>query len=137
MSIAVKRVKASQDTDTDSHALKRPLPERVPKQNESSWRPVTRRPAPRKLILLEVMGVVWTFQDPENTCLYRCEVDPDGSERWSFKAIHAEPEWISQSEAASLLGVSRQAIRIAIVYERLCTMDCNGRPVVRELMCWP
>ena len=146
MSIAVKRVKASQDTDTDSHsrALQSPLPERLPEKNEpsagilpgeehaTSWRPVIRRPAPRKLILLEVMGGVWTFQDPENTCLYRCEIDPEGSERWFFKMLHREPEWISQSDAARLIGVSRQAIGRAIVYERLGTVDCNGRPMVQR-----
>ena len=129
-SIAAKRVKVPQDSH--SHALKRPLPERLPKQNESSWRPVTRRPAREKLTLLEVMGGVWTFQDPENTCLYRCEVDPTGSEHWVFKAICTEREWISQSDAARLIGVSRQAIRSAIVLGRLCVMNSNGRPVVRR-----
>jgi hypothetical protein len=101
-------------------------------EQESSWRPVTRRPKPRKLILLGVMGGVWTLQDPGNDRLYRCEVDPDGSERWFFKVVRAEREWISQSDAARLIGVSRQAIRGAIVHGRLCTMNSNGRPMVRR-----
>ena len=93
---------------------------------------MTWHPTRARLILLEVMGGVWTFQDPGNDCLYRCEIDPDGSERWFFKVIRTEHEWISQSDATRLIGVSRQAIRIAIVYKRLCTMDGNGRPMVRR-----
>ena len=76
------------------------------------------------------MGEVWTFQDPENDRLYRCEVDPDGSERWFFKVIRTESESISQSDAARLIGVSRQAIRDAIVWKRLGRVECNGRPMV-------
>jgi hypothetical protein len=114
MSVGVKRAKAKQGATLDP----------------TSWLPLNRPPTRGRLILLEVMGVVWTFQDPGNDRLYRCEIDPDGSERWVFKVIRAEHEWISQSDAARLLGVSRQAIRIAIVYKRLCTMDGNGRPMV-------
>ena len=101
-------------------------------EHHTSWKSLTRRLAPRKLTLLEVMGGVWTFQDAGNDRRYRCEIDPDGSERWFFKVIRTEYEWISQSDAARLIGVSRQAIRIAIVYRRLCTMDGNGRPMVRR-----
>ena len=97
---------------------------------ESSWHPVKRRPVPRELTLLGVTGGVWKFQDPGNTRLYRCEIDPDGSERWFFRVIRTECEWISQSDAARLIGVSRQAIRNAIVWKRLTTVDCNGRPMV-------
>ena len=97
-----------------------------------SWRAVTRCPAPDKLTLLEVMGGVWTFQDPGNDRLYRCEVDASGDERWFFKLIPTESEWISPSDAARLLGVSREAIRRAIVYKRLGTTDCNGRQMVRR-----
>jgi hypothetical protein len=99
-------------------------------QHPAPWRPVTRRPKPRKLILLQVMGGVSTFQDPGNTHLYRREIDPDGSERWSFKVVRTEREWISPSDGARLIGVSRQAIGRAIVSGRLCAMDCNGRPMV-------
>ncbi len=73
-----------------------------------------------------------TFQDPGNDRLYRCEIDPTGSERWFFKAIRAEVELISQSDAARLLGVSRQAIRRAIVDRRLGVVACNGRLMVRR-----
>jgi len=114
MSVGAKRAKAKQEGAIDG----------------TSWHPLTRRPAPRKLILLQLMGAVWTFQDPENTCLYRCEADPDGSEQWFFKVIRTEREWISPSDAARLIGVGRQAIRSAIVHGRLCTMNSNGRPVV-------
>ena len=99
------------------------------------WQPLTRRPTPRKLkklMLLGVTGGVWTFQDPGRTCLYHREIDSEGSERWFFKMLHREPEWISQSDAARLIGVSRQAIGRAIVYERLGTVDCNGRPMVQR-----
>jgi hypothetical protein len=99
-------------------------------EHENSWRPVTRRPKPRELILLQLVGGVWTFQDPGNTCRYRREIDPDGSERWSFKVLRTEREWISPSDAARLIGVSRQAIGRAIVSGRLCAMDCNGKPMV-------
>ena len=101
-------------------------------EHPTSWRPLTWRPTHEKLTLLEVMGGVWTFQDPRNDRLYRCEIDPGGSERWFFKVARTEREWISQSDAARLIGVSRQAIRGAIVYERLGTVDCNGRPMVRR-----
>ena len=76
------------------------------------------------------MAGVWTFPDPGNTCLYRREIDPDGSERWSFKVIRTEREWISSSDAARLIWGRRQAIGRAIVFRRLCSMDCNGRPIV-------
>jgi hypothetical protein len=66
------------------------------------------------LTLLEVMGGVWTFQDPGEECLYRREIDPSGIEHWLFKSIPAEREWSSQSDAARLIGVSRQAIGRAI-----------------------
>jgi hypothetical protein len=99
-------------------------------EQQASWRPRTWRPAREKLTLLEVMGGVWTFQDPRNDRLYRCEVDPHGSGRWFSKAVRTEGELISQSDAARLLGVSRQAIRNAIVWKRLRTADCNGRSMV-------
>ena len=114
MGVGVKRARAKQEGVFDP----------------TSWRPVARCPAPEKLTLLEVMGGVWTFQDPSGDRLYRCEIDPDGSERWFFKVIRTESEWISQSDAARLLGVSRQAIRNAIVWKRLGTVACNGRPMV-------
>jgi hypothetical protein len=74
------------------------------------------------------MGSVWTFQDPGDGWLYRCEIDSDGNEGWFVQAIRAKSEWIDQSEAARLLGVSRQAIGNAIASRRLATADCNGRP---------
>jgi hypothetical protein len=43
------------------------------------------------------------------------------------EAVRAESEWICPSEAARLLGVSRQAISNAISQKRLTTADCNGR----------
>jgi hypothetical protein len=49
--------------------------------------------------------------------------------KWLGRSDH---EWISQADAERLVGVSSQAIRIAIVYKRLCTMDGNGRPMVRR-----
>ena len=95
------------------------------------WQALKGRPAPpEKLILLRVAGWVWTFQDPRNYRLYRCEVEPDGCERWSCQAIRTVHDWISQADAARLIGVSRQAIRNAIVWKRLETADCNGRPMV-------
>jgi hypothetical protein len=117
MSVGAKRAKATQGATLDP----------------TSWLPLTRRPAPEKLTLLEVMGGVWTFQDPGNDRLYRCEIDPGGTERWFFKAIRTESELISQSDAARLIGVSRQAIRSSIVYERLRTVNCNGRPLVHRV----
>jgi hypothetical protein len=140
MSAAAKRVRVP--LDADSRALKGHNPKRLPRINESSgstlpreqhpapWLPVTRRPKPRKLILLRLVGGVWIFRDPGNTHLYRREIDPDGSERWSCKVIRTEREWISQSDAARLIGVSRQAIGRAIVFKRLSAMDCNGKSVV-------
>lgn len=131
MSMAIK--------DPGSHALKCPPSERLPKKNgpstsvlpsedhPRSWRPVTRRPVAEKLTLLQVMGGVWTFQDPGRERLYRCEIDPCAGERWSFKVVHPAGEWISQADAARLLGISRQAIRNAITYKRLRTVDCDGR----------
>lgn len=95
--------------------------------SDSTWTLLTRHPTPGKLTLLRVMGSVWTFQDPGDGRLYRCEIDSDGDERWLVQAIPAESEWISPSEAARLLGVSRQAIRNAISQKRLATADCNGR----------
>ena len=116
MSVGVKRASAKQEGAFDP----------------TSWRPLTWRPAPEKLTLLEVMGGVWTFEDQRNTRLYRCEIDPGGTERWFFKVMRTESELISQSDAARLIGVSRQAIARAIVYERLGIVDCNGRPMVRR-----
>jgi hypothetical protein len=78
------------------------------------------------------MGGVWTFQDQGNDRLYRCEIDPGGTERWFCKVIPTESELISQSDAARLIGVSRQAIRSSIVYQRLRTVNCNGRPMVHR-----
>ena len=114
MSVGVKRARAKQGATLDL----------------TSWRPVAGRPAPRKLTLLEVMGGVWTFQDPGNDRLYRCEIDAGGTERWFSKVIPKESELISQSDAARLIGISRQAIRSSIVCERLRTVSCNGRPMV-------
>lgn len=116
MSVGIRRAKAKQEETFDP----------------TSWRPVTRRPAPRKLTLLEVMGGLCTFQDSGNDRLYRCEIDPGGTERWFFKVIPTESELISQSDAARLIGVSRQAIRRSIVYQRLRTVNCNGRPMVHR-----
>jgi hypothetical protein len=82
---------------------------------------------PEKLTLLGVMGSVWSFQDPRDGRLYRCEIDSEGNERWLVQDIPAESEWICPSEAARLLRVSRQAIRNAIVAGRLAMADCNGR----------
>jgi hypothetical protein len=73
------------------------------------------------------MGSVWSFQHARDGRLYRCEIDSDGNERWFVQAIRAEREWVSQSEAARLLGVSRQAIGNAISRKRLASADCNGR----------
>jgi len=119
MSIAAKRVKAPQKTIPGWRVLKGPLPA-----------------PPEMLVLLEVQGNVWTFQHPRSQVLYRCELDAAGKERWfsNFPKWlgRSDHEWISQSEAASLLGVSRQAIRCAIVYERLGTVNCNGRPMVQR-----
>jgi len=95
-----------------------------------SWRPVTRRPAPRKLILLEVMAGVWTFQDPGNTCLYRCEVDPDGSEGWFFKVLHREPAGSRSPMRRDSLGSSVKPSESLLFMGVSATMDCNGRPVV-------
>ena len=75
-----------------------------------------------------MIGTVWNFQDPKNGRLYRCQIDSDGNERWFVQTIRAaEAEWIYQSEAARLLGISRQAIGNAISRKRLATADCNGR----------
>jgi hypothetical protein len=114
MNVGAKRAKAKEGATLDP----------------TCWRAVTRCPAHDKLTLLEVMGEKWTFQDPENDRLYRCEVDASGNEVWFFKLIRTESEWISQSDAARLIGVSRQAIRNAIVWKRLGTVACNGRPMV-------
>jgi len=116
MSVGVKRASAKQEGAFDP----------------TSWRPRTWHPAREKLTLLEVMGSVWTFQDPRNDRLYRFEVDPDGSGRWFFKDVRTEGELISQADAARLVGVSRQAIGRAIVHRRLGTVDCNGRLMVRR-----
>ena len=56
-------------------------------EQQASWLPRTWHPARERLTLLEVTGGVWTFQDPRNDRLYRCEVDPDGSGRWFFKDV--------------------------------------------------
>ena len=116
MSIAAKRVKASQ-TNAGWRVLKGPLPA-----------------PPEMMVLLEVQGNVWTFQHPRSQVLYRCELDAAGKERWfsNFPKWlgRSDHEWISQADAARLIGVSRQAIRNAILSKRLETADCNGRPVV-------
>ena len=116
MSVGVKRAKAKQGATLAP----------------TSWQSLTRRLAPEKLTLLEVIGGVWTFQDPGNDRLYRCEIDPGGTERWFSKVIPTESELISQSDAARLIGVSRQAIRSSIVHQRLRTVNCNGRPMVHR-----
>ena len=116
MSVGVKRASARQEGAFDP----------------TSWRPRTWHPAREKLTLLEVMGSVWTFQDPRNDRLYRCEVDPDDSGRWFFKDVRTEGELISEADAARLVGVSRQAIARAIVHRRLGTVDCNGGAMVRR-----
>ena len=113
-SVGVKRARAKQEEAFDP----------------TSWQVLARGPAPEKLTLLGVMGGVWTFQGPGNDYLYRCEIDPGGTERWFFKVIRTESELLSQSDAARLLGVSRQAIARAIVHKRLKTVDCNGRLMV-------
>ena len=120
MSVATKRVKAPKDEPSGS----------ILPNEATSWRPVTRCPALEKLMLLGVAGGVWNFKDPGSDRLYRCEVDPDGNERWFFIVIPTESELISQSDAARLIGVSRQAIRNAIVWKRLGTAECNGRTMV-------
>ena len=99
---------------------------------DSDWQPVTRRPSPRELTLLGVVGGVWTFQDPKRERLYQLVIHHDGKECWSCKDVQSEREWLSQSEAARLIRVTRQAIRNAIVHGRLATMVCNGRSVVRR-----
>ena len=116
MSVGVKRAKAKQGATLEP----------------TSWRVLARAPKPEKLTLLEVMGGVWTFQDPANDRLYRCETDPGGSERWFSKVIPTESELISQSECGEIDRVSRQAIRSSIVYQRLRTVNCNGRPMVHR-----
>jgi len=73
-----------------------------------------------------VIGTVWNFQDPKNGRRYRCQIDSDGTERWFVHSIRAEGEWISQAEAARLVGVSRQAIGNAVACRRLAIADCNG-----------
>ena len=104
------------------------------RNTDSTWKPLTRHPTPEKWILLEVMRDVWSFRDSAGR-LYHREIDAEGNERWFVQAIRAEREWISQAEAARLLGVSRQAISRAIAYNRLVTADCNGRSKLYSLMC--
>jgi hypothetical protein len=117
-SIAAKRAKASQKRNPHWRVLKGPLPA-----------------PPKMMVLLEVKGRVWTFQHPRSRVLYRCELDAACNERWfsnfpKWLERSHESEWISQSDAARLIGVSRQAIRNAIVWKRLGTVACNGRPMV-------
>jgi hypothetical protein len=80
--------------------------------DHTSWQPLTWRPGIDRL--------------------YRCEIDPGGTERWFLKVIRTESELMSQSDVARLIGVSRQAIRSAVVYERLGTVNCNGRRMVHR-----
>jgi hypothetical protein len=142
MSTAAKRARSPRKATLAWRSLKSPFPEQRPQKNESSrnilpseedpttWHPVKRRSSPEKLVLLRLVGGVCTFQDSANDWLYRREIDSDGSERWSFQVSRKEREWISQSDAARLIGVSREAIRKAIVYKRLGTVECNGHPRV-------
>jgi len=46
-------------------------------------------------------------------------------------AEHAD-EWISQSEAARIRGVSRQAIALLLKRQRLQTLKIGGRLLVRR-----
>jgi len=82
--------------------------------SDSVWTLLTRHPTPDKLTLLRAMGSVWSFQDSRDGRLYRCEIDSDHNERWFVQHVQVEREWIYPSEAARLLGVSRQAISNAI-----------------------
>jgi hypothetical protein len=107
-----------------------PLRVKQSKRNsDSAWKPLTRPPTPEKWILLEVMRDVWSFRDSTGG-LYRCEINPDGNERWTFNASDSQSEYISQSDAARFLGVSRQAIGRAIQDNRLAIVNCNGQPKV-------
>jgi hypothetical protein len=76
------------------------------------------------------MGNVWSFQDPANGRLYRCEVDSMGNEQWYVMPPTIQHEWISLAEAARLRGVTIKAISRAIARKRLSTVECNGRPKV-------
>jgi hypothetical protein len=62
-------------------------------------RALTSSRTPEKLTLLRVMGSVWSFQDPGDGRLYRCEIDSEGNERWLVQDIGVEGEWIYPSEA--------------------------------------
>jgi hypothetical protein len=96
------------------------------------WQSITRPRALHTLMLVRLVGGVWTFQDPKRERLYQLVIDHDGKECWSCKDVQTEREWLSQSEAARLIRVTREAIRNAIVHGRLATMVCNGRSVVRR-----
>src|SRR5262245_4028192 len=99
--------------------------------DKNHWTPLTRHPIPEKLTLLQMMGHVWSFQELGDGRPYSCEVDWSfGSEHWFVMPATTEQQWISPSEAARLLGVSRQAIHYAIASRRLATADCNGRPKI-------
>jgi hypothetical protein len=107
-------------------------PAKTPNPSED-WQPLARRPSPpHRLTLLRLVGRVWTFQDPDRDRLYQLSIDQDEQEHWSWKVLHAEREWLPQADAARLVGITRQAIRIAIVHGRLATIDCNGRSLVRK-----
>ena len=97
-----------------------------------SWQSVLRPSAHRAFVLLSLVGGVWTFEDPDRDRLYRLVIDKDGKESWSFQEIRKERASLSQSEAARLIGVTRQAIRNAITHGRLTTIDSNGRSLVRR-----
>ena len=97
------------------------------KPSSQSWKALRQRPTPEQLTLLEMIPGVRIFEDPEGR-LYRCEIGSDGCERWFVKSVGEKSEWLSQSEAARLLGVSRQAIGNAIGVSLMA--DCNRRPKV-------
>jgi hypothetical protein len=97
---------------------------------DSTWNPLTQHPTPKKLTLLGVMGNVWSFQDPANGRLYRCEVDSMGNEQWYVMPPTIQHEWISLAEAARLRGVTRESIGRAIAHKRLSMVECNGKPKV-------
>ena len=78
MSIAVKRAKAPQITNSRWRALKGP-----PQAPLSMF------------VLLEAKGQVWTFQHPRSLVLYRCELDAEGNEQW----FSNNPRWLARSNA--------------------------------------
>jgi hypothetical protein len=80
---------------------------------------------------------VWQRKTCERSLLSRAEYSSTSVQDGMFspsvlckslrRLFHADREWISKSQAARLLGVSRQAIGNAIASGRLATTDCNGR----------